>query len=371
MAGIPFVNDADLRGNALVNFRIESLNGTPTPTADMNGRIVYNTQDDRYYFCAAAAWWKLPRDLDSLEGVTAAFLRDRANHTGQQPSTTISDFHAAVIASRLDEFAAPTGPVSMGGQKLTNVGPAAAAGDAVNKSQLDAVAAVANAAASGIAVKNAVRAVAKTNITLSGLLTVDGVALAASDRVLVAGQTTAANNGIYVAASGAWVRATDADQTGELAPGTLVAVREGTTEADSLWGLISDVPITIGTTVQNWSRMLAGAEGEVVVAGNGLTKTGQTLSVQPKASGGIVVDGSGVGVDDTVVSRFASGTVPAGSANATLTHNLGQTGVEVTIVEASTGLRVLVPVANSGPNAVVATFKTAPTANQYAWQARR
>lgn len=371
MPGIPFVNDADLRGNQLVDFRVEGLNGLPTATAAMNGRIVYNTQDSRYYVCAATAWWKIPQNLDSLEGVTASFLRNRANHTGTQDSTTISDFHAAVIASRLDEFAAPTGPVTLAGQKLTNVGAASASTDAVNKSQLDAVAAIANAAASGIAVKNAVRAVAKSNITLSATQTVDGVALAAGDRVLVAGQTTASNNGIYVVATGSWTRATDADETGELAPGTLVAVREGTTEADSLWGLVSDSPITIGTTAQSWSRMLAGSQGEIIVAGNGISKTGTTIAVVPKASSGVTVDGSGVGLDDTVVSKFATGVVPSGSTSATITHNLGQQDVEITIVEASTGLRVLVPISTSGPNAATATFKSAPTANQYRWSARR
>ncbi|WNM68795.1 hypothetical protein SEA_SOOS_65 [Gordonia phage Soos] len=371
MPGIPFVNDADLRGNQLVDFRIESLNGLPTATAAMNGRLVYNTQDNRYYACAATAWWKIPKDLDSLEGVTAAFLRNRANHTGQQDSSTISDFHAAVIASRLDEFAAPTGPVSLAGQKLTNVGAGSASTDAVNKQQLDAVAAVANAAASGVAIKTAVRAVAKTNITLTGAQTIDGVAVVAGDRVLVAGQTNAANNGIYVANASTWVRSTDADQDGELAPGTLVAVREGTSEGDSLWGLVSDAAIVIGTTNQTWTRVVAGSQGEIIVAGNGISKTGTTISVLPKPSSGVTVDGSGVGLDDAVVSKFAAGTVPAGSASTTLTHNLGQTGVDVTIVEASTGLRVLVPVSTSGPNAVVVTFKSAPTTNQYTYEIRR
>jgi hypothetical protein len=49
------------------------------------------------------------------------------------------------------------------------------------------------------------------NITLSGLQTVDGVALAAGDRVLVRGQSTSAENGIYLAGAGAWSRAPDAD----------------------------------------------------------------------------------------------------------------------------------------------------------------
>lgn len=366
---IPFVNDLDVRGNEILDFRVQRVNGLPTPTAAMNGSLLYNTQDDRWYVCRAAAWMQIPQNLTSLEGTTKASLLDRTNHTGSQPSSTISDFHAAVIASRLDEFAAPTAAVSMGSQRLTNLATGTGANDAVNKAQLDAVAAVANAAASGIAIKNAVRAVAKTNLTLSAAQTIDGVALVAGDRVLVAGQTAAKDNGIYVVAPGAWSRAADADQTGELAPGTLVAVREGTSEADTLWGLVSDAAITVGTTDQTWTRMVAGSNGEIITAGNGLTKTGNTLAVLPKAGGGISVDGTGVAVDATV-ARTASGTVPAGSTNATLTHNLGTDSASVTVWEASTGLEVMVQLAKSGPNAVIATFKTAPTANQYTWSAR-
>jgi phage-related tail fiber protein len=41
---------------------------------------------------------------------------------------------------------------------------------------------------------------------LAGLLTVDGVALLAGDRVLVRAQVLGVNNGLYVAAAGAWAR---------------------------------------------------------------------------------------------------------------------------------------------------------------------
>lgn len=366
---IPFVNDADFRGNEIIDFRVQRVNGLPTPTAAMNGSLLYNTQDDRWYLCRAAAWMQIPQNLTSLEGVTATFLRDRTNHTGVQPSSTINDFHAAVIASRLDEFAAPTSAVSVGSQRLTNVADGTSANDAVNKAQLDAVAAVANAAASGVAIKQSVRVVTKTNISLSGIQAIDGVSPPAGDRVLVAVQTAAKDNGIYVVAAGAWTRATDADQTGELAPGTLVAVREGTTEADTLWGLVSDAAITIGTTAQSWTRIVAGSQGEIIAAGNGLSKTGSTLAVVPKASGGIVVDGAGVAVDSTV-ARTATGTVPAGATNTTITHNLGTDAASVVIWEVSTGRQVMVEIAKSGANAVVATFKTAPTTNQYTWSAR-
>lgn len=83
---------------------------------------------------------------------------------------------------------------------------------------------------------------------LSGLLTIDGVTLNAGDRVLVKSQSTGSQNGIYVAASGAWTRATDADSGAELSSGALIPVTEGTTNGDILWILSTNDPIVIGTT---------------------------------------------------------------------------------------------------------------------------
>lgn len=96
--------------------------------------------------------------------------------------------------------------------------------------------------------KDSVRAATTANITLSGAQTIDGVSVVAGDRVLVKDQSTGADNGIYVAASGAWSRATDADTGGELSAAATIPVEEGTANADTLWGLSNDGAIVIGTT---------------------------------------------------------------------------------------------------------------------------
>jgi hypothetical protein len=59
--------------------------------------------------------------------------------------------------------------------------------------------------------KAPVKAATTASITLSGLQTIDGVALAAGDRVLVKNQTYEQKNGIYVVAAGTWSRAKDAE----------------------------------------------------------------------------------------------------------------------------------------------------------------
>lgn len=97
--------------------------------------------------------------------------------------------------------------------------------------------------------KNSVKVATTANLgALSGLLTVDGVLLGSGDRVLVKDQADAKTNGIYIVAAAAWARAADADASIEVTPGLLVAIEQGTTNADSIWQLVTDAPITLGTT---------------------------------------------------------------------------------------------------------------------------
>lgn len=96
--------------------------------------------------------------------------------------------------------------------------------------------------------KTPVEVVTTANITLSGLQTIDGYALSANDRVLVNGQTTGSQNGVYVASAGAWVRATDSNTSAKMASGTLVIVKRGTNYSDSVWLLSTDGTIVLDTT---------------------------------------------------------------------------------------------------------------------------
>lgn len=55
----------------------------------------------------------------------------RANHTGTQTASTISDFNTAVRTNRLDQMAAPTAAVSLNSQKITSLADPTSAQDAV------------------------------------------------------------------------------------------------------------------------------------------------------------------------------------------------------------------------------------------------
>lgn len=85
--------------------------------------------------------------------------------------------------------------------------------------------------------------------------TLDGVVLAAGDRVLVKNQAAGAENGIYVVASGAWSRATDADTSGEVPSGLLVVVQNGAENGGAQFVLTTQDPITLGTTPLTFERV--------------------------------------------------------------------------------------------------------------------
>lgn len=98
-----------------------------------------------------------------------------------------------------------------------------------------------------VAVKAPCRTVATSNITLSGLQTISGYTTVEGDRVLVKGQTDAEDNGIYVASTGSWTRAKDADGNRDLVQGTRVLVRSTTIDGVE-YELTTANPIVIGTT---------------------------------------------------------------------------------------------------------------------------
>lgn len=117
----------------------------------------------------------------------------------------------------------------------------------------------------GISWKQPVLAATTANITLSGAQTIDTVSVVAGDRVLVKDQTAEAENGIYVAAAGAWSRSADADNWDELVS-ALVFVESGT-QAGSAWYCPIQSGGTLGTTAVTWNNFSVGG---VYFAGTGL-----------------------------------------------------------------------------------------------------
>ncbi|MCG8993332.1 phage tail protein [Laribacter hongkongensis] len=159
--------------------------------------------------------------------------------------------------------------------------------------------------------KPSVKVATTAAIALTGLQTIDGVALVAGDRVLVKDQAAAKDNGIYVASAGAWARAADADASIEVTPGLFVSVEQGTANADSIWQLVTDAPITLGTTGLAF-EMLDGKTG--VAAG---TYRSVTVNQRGQVMGGTnPTTLAGYGLIDQIVSQSVTAFTSAGVAPA-------------------------------------------------------
>lgn len=143
-------------------------------------------------------------------------------------------------------------------QEVDPVASAALAAEASTRAAADAaLAALAESKADAAAWKRPVRAASSTSnhaLTAQGSRTVDGVATAAGDRVLLAAQTAGAENGIYVVgADFSLTRSTDANTAAKL-DGAVLRVTQGTANADKQFTLTTDL-ITLGATALTWTDL--------------------------------------------------------------------------------------------------------------------
>jgi hypothetical protein len=187
--------DADVNASAGIAYSKLSLGGTITSADLVDGTIVAS---------------------DIADGtITAAKMVSdpyaRANHTGTQTASTVSDFDTQVRTSRLDQMAAPTGSVSVNSQKITSLATPTVNTDAATKAYvdtkvadlvnsapgtLDTLGEIATAISAGGTVFDAM--VLKAGSTMTGALTLSGaptVDLHAATKAYVdtvAGSATAA-----------------------------------------------------------------------------------------------------------------------------------------------------------------------------------
>lgn len=135
-----------------------------------------------------------------------------------------------------------------------------------------------------VAVKAPCRVATTGNISLSGLQTIDGVALSLWDRVLVKDQVSLRDNGIYLANSGAWSRALDFDGTRDAVGGTFLKVNSGSLNADSYWSVEGDGPINIGTD----DVVISPSSGNITLQAALASSTGSSLVGFQQAGTGAV-----------------------------------------------------------------------------------
>jgi hypothetical protein len=242
--------------------------------------------------------------------------RNRATHIGVQPASSISDFDAQVRTNRLDQLAGPASSVNINDQFLTNVRAPINAKDGANKEYVDAsISSITlcslppstcdidmggfrilnlgnpvaptdavnlrtlQSALAASPIKAPARLIANTHInTLSGTgVTIDGRPVVIDNRVVLNGQNDPRQNGIYIVSAGAWMRAPDADENLELAPGSQISITDGATQAGTVWVQTQPTSQTVvGASAIAYSPMNGVSTFN---AGTGLTSTGNTLNV--------------------------------------------------------------------------------------------
>lgn len=135
----------------------------------------------------------------------------------------------------------------------------------------------------GLAIKAPCFVATTANITLSGLQTIDGVAVAAGNRVLVKSQTDKTTNGLYNASTGPWTRTVDFASNGDVADGMQVFVTQGATQGNAFYTLETADPITLGTTQLTFTIISVGALRSINTAapltGGGNLTADRTLSI--------------------------------------------------------------------------------------------
>ena len=224
--------------------------------------------------------------------------------------TKISDFDTGVRTNRLDQMAAPTGSVSMNSQTITNLADPVNTQDAATRGFVEAT-------AQGLDVKDSCKAATTGNITISTALnngdTLDGVTLATNDRVLVKDQSTSSENGIYVVGSSP-ARASDL-AAGSDAAGMFTFVEQGTVNADNGFVCTSNKGSAVTGTNNLTFAQFSGA-GQIT-AGDGLDKSGNTLSVDLKANGGLVIESTEIAVDLAASSITGTLAISDGGTGAT------------------------------------------------------
>jgi hypothetical protein len=238
-----------------------------------------------------------------------------------------------------------TGTVDVANKRITSVAEPTQATDAATKNYVDAVKTgldpkdsvrVATTAALTVTYSNGSSGVGATltNAGTQAAITIDSIVLSSGDRVLVKDQASALQNGIYTVttvgtASTNWVltRSTDADQNPEVTPGAFTFVEEGTNNGNNGFVCTATGTITIGTSNIPWVQFSGAGQ---VIAGDGLTKTGNTLNAVGTANR-ISISADAIDIASTYVGQATIttlGTITTGTWQGTVVNpTYGGTGV--------------------------------------------
>jgi hypothetical protein len=154
--------------------------------------------------------------------------------------------------------------VSISGGAVTGLGSPSSNSDAATKSYVDQ-------AVAGLRTRTIAECATTANVNLTNGLeagdTIDGVTLVAGDRVLVKDQSTASENGLYLAvSSGAASRDPEHDSIAELSGG-MVVVNQGTANDNKIFLCTTDNTGSVGSTSITYTVITPSNTGTVTSVG--------------------------------------------------------------------------------------------------------
>ena len=332
-----FLTNLDLNQNQLIHATFEKL-GTDPASGNFEGRLIYNTATDTIKVYTGAAFVSLPHTIVSGggAGIAEALSISESNGTVTLTLNVADTDSAGLLPAAMWQMltdatsdATASKLVKRDGNGNAKVATPTDAAHIATKGYVDA-------ARQGLDVKQSVRVATTAAINISSDLnngdTIDGVTLVTGDRVLVKNQSTALENGIYIAtASGAASRSSDANgdaDTGELKPGTFTFVEEGTVNSDKGFVVSTNAPITVGSTAIAWTQF-SGAGS--FTAGDGISQDGNTININVTANR-TAITADAIDIASTYVGQTSIttlGTITTGTWDATtVAVTAGGTGVE-------------------------------------------
>jgi hypothetical protein len=160
---------------------------------------------------------------------------------------------------------------------------------------------------------------------------IDGVTLVAGDRVLLKDQSTATENGLYIAvASGAASRDPEHDTIAELSGG-MVVVNQGTANDNKIFLCTTDTDATLGSTSITYTTITPQNVGTVtsITAGTGLSGGAIT------SSGTIAID-TATTVDKTTAQTLTNKTLTSPKINEDVA--VTSTATELNLLDGVSGL---------------------------------
>ena len=198
-------------------------------------------------------------DVAGLTPTDSNFIvGDGSNFVTESGSTARTSLGLGTIATQAANNVAVTGG------SITGLGAPSSSSDAATKNYVDE-------AVAGLRTRIIAECATTANVNLSNGLeagdSIDGVTLVAGDRVLVKDQSTATENGLYIAvSSGAASRDPEHDTIAELSGG-LIVVNQGTANDNKIFLCTTDSTGSIGSTNITYTQVTPSNTGTVTSVG--------------------------------------------------------------------------------------------------------